>query len=85
MTMLTMLSTADHVVDMLTEAYDEVRGNLGRAAQKAKHYYDARSKQVTFKPGDLVWVYNPRRYQGRTPKWQRCSVLRGPIYSGEAN
>ena len=62
----------DHVVGMLTEAYDEVRENLGRAAQKAKRYYDSKSKAAAFKPGDSVWVYNPRRFQGRSPKWQRC-------------
>jgi hypothetical protein len=50
-------------------AYAEVRSHLQRAAERRKRTYDLRVRPVKFKEGDLVWLYTPRRYQGRSPKW----------------
>ena len=63
---------AEHLVGQMAEAYDQVREHLGRAANRAKKYYDFSAKPQSYQPGDLVWVYSPRQYQGRTPKWARC-------------
>ena len=63
---------ADHLVGLLTQAYDEARAQLGRSTQRAKRYYDYKSWPQSFEAGDLVRVYSPHRYKGRTPKWQRC-------------
>ena len=44
----------EHTIALMTEAYDEVRECLGRAAETAKCYYDFRSKSVIFNESDLV-------------------------------
>ena len=62
----------EHVVEMMAKAYDDVRAHLGRSAERAKQYYDFKSKLTSFQVGELVWVYSPRRFKGRSPKWQRC-------------
>ena len=62
---------ADHLVTSLQEAYCDARKHLGRAAERTKRYYDCKSHPLTFGPGDLVYVFSPRRFVGRSPKWQR--------------
>jgi len=59
-------------VDRMRAAYRSVRDNLQKAAERQKQYYDLRVKPASHAPGDLVWLWNARRKQGRTPKWQRC-------------
>ena len=65
----------DHFVsdqqDRLREAYTLAREALGRAVERNKKYYDLRSRPKEFTVGCWVWLYNPRRYTGRCPKWQR--------------
>ena len=51
---------AAHVVDMMTDAYEQVRVHLGRAAETAKRYYDTKATPVTFEIGDKVWVFSSR-------------------------
>jgi hypothetical protein len=60
---------ADALLERQQQAYDLVRNHLGIAAERAKKYYDAKAKPTAFKKGDWVWVYNPRRHVGRSPKW----------------
>ena len=71
----------EHVVEMmaLAKAYDDVRAHLGRSAERAEQYYDFKSKPTSFEVGELVWVYSPRRFKGRSPKWQQC--YSGPLLS----
>jgi len=53
---------ADHLVTSLQEAYCDAR----------KHsIYDCMSHPLAFKLGDFVYVFSPRRFVGRSPKWQR--------------
>jgi hypothetical protein len=52
-------------------AYARTREHLKQAAESASTWYNRRVKPVEFKVGDAVRVYNPRRYKGRTPKWQK--------------
>ena len=63
---------AEHLMGMMAGAYEEVREHLGRSANRARHYYDFNAKPQEFKSGDLVWVYSPRQFKGRCPKWSRC-------------
>ena len=47
---------------------------------KQKRNYDVKSRGRDFRPGELVWVYNPIRKKGRSPKldskWTGpCKVL----------
>jgi transposase InsO family protein len=53
-------------------AYKLVRQHLGVAAERMKDRYDARVRSDSFTVGQWVWYYSPRRYRGRSPKWQRC-------------
>jgi len=58
------------VINRLNEASKLVRSHLQAAAQTASKWYNNKAKVKTFKPGDIVRVYYPRRYVGRSPKWQ---------------
>ena len=46
-----------------------VREHLGQAAESASRWYHRRVKPETFQVGELVLVFNPRKFVGRTPKW----------------
>ena len=47
-----------------------VRGRLKNASDKMKTRYDIHSNSVGFQEGDQVWLFNPKRRHGRTPKLQ---------------
>lgn len=57
--------------ERMEKAYTLVRGHLKHAAERRRHSYDLRVRPKQFKAGDLVWYFTPRRFKGRTPKWQR--------------
>jgi len=40
-------------------------------ADRSKHYYDLRVRPVEISVGSWVWMYSPRKYVGRSPKWQK--------------
>uniref|UniRef100_W5NNZ4 Integrase catalytic domain-containing protein n=1 Tax=Lepisosteus oculatus TaxID=7918 RepID=W5NNZ4_LEPOC len=44
------------------------RTHLTQAGVRQKRYYDLRCRGPAFQPGDLVWVYNPCRRKGLSPK-----------------
>ena len=54
------------------ESYALVRKHLGVAAERMKDRYDMRVRPDAFSIGQWVWYYSPRRYRGRSPKWQQC-------------
>ena len=68
--------TTDEFVDskiaMMQDAYRTVREHLECYAEREKHSYDLRVRPAKFKPGDWVWLYTPRRFLQRSPKWQKC-------------
>ena len=68
---LSLNDYADHLVTSLYEAYCDARKHLGRVAERTKRYYDCKSHPLAFKPGDLVYVFSPCRFLGRSPKWQQ--------------
>ena len=47
---------------------------MGSAAERRKAAYDIRVQPKKFKIGDWVWLWYPRKYQGRSTKWQRSYV-----------
>ena len=47
-----------------------VRGRLKIASDKMKTRYDIRSNIVGFQEADQVWLFNPKRRRGRSPKLQ---------------
>lgn len=65
----------DHFVEMklrlMEEAHETVRQQLRLASARSKRRYDLDVKFREFSVGSWVWFYSPRRYVGRSPKWQR--------------
>jgi hypothetical protein len=61
--------------DNLLNAFDLVRSNLKNAAEIRKDQYDCKVKtRDSFKSGDKVWYFYPRRRKGKSPKWQNWYV-----------
>ena len=46
------------------------RERLSISSKNAKFWYDQRTRQVNFEPGQKVWFFDPRRVPGRAPKLQ---------------
>ena len=67
-------------VAQLQETMEEVHAfasqQLQKSSERQKRNYDHQTVQKRFKPGDLVWLYSPKRTKGRCPKLQ--SVWQGP-------
>lgn len=63
---------AAHLTGLMASAYDEVREHLQRSAERNKQHYDFGCKPLEFQPGALVWVFSPRQFRNRSPKWSKC-------------
>jgi len=78
---------------MFREVYAQTRENLQLAMKVQKRYYDQKANRREFKVGDTVWLYNPRRRKGRTPKLDKSwdgpyavvKVLSDILYVIQAN
>ena len=60
----------------LAKAHTHARQWLRTAGYEMKARYDMRTEDPVYKVGDLVWLYNPRRKKGLSPKLQ--SPWEGP-------
>lgn len=60
----------------LAEVHHQVRGKLRVAGRAMKDNYDRRMREVKYAVGDRVWLHNPRRKRGLSPKLQ--SPWEGP-------
>ena len=58
-------------VQKMRDAYKLTREHLGAGAERMKNYYDMRVKPTVFNRNTWVYYYNPRRYVGKSPKWQK--------------
>ena len=67
------------VVERLRRAFNLVRENLRKAAENASRWYNRRAHPRYFAPGDAVRIYYPRRFVGRTPKWQNYYKTEGQV------
>ena len=63
--------------ELLDNAFNLVRRHLKTSVDRNKHYYDMRVKPNEFDVGQFVLYYYPRKYVGRSPKWQKFFV--GPF------
>lgn len=64
----------DYAIDLqekLERVHDFARNNLKLKSDKMKEYYDASSQDETLNEGDPVWLYNPARKKGLSPKLMR--------------
>ena len=68
---------AERKLAAMRDAYALVRQHLRIGANRMKRQYDMRVRPARFRVGAWVLYYNPRRYQGRSPKWQR--LFTGPF------
>jgi transposase InsO family protein len=59
-----------NVLCKLNRAFELTREHLQQAAQSMSTWYNRKARPRTFSVGDMVHVYNPRRFKGKTPKWQ---------------
>jgi hypothetical protein len=66
---------ADDLANRMEEAYSLARQSLNVAAERRKNMYDLRVRSKQFTRGQWVWYFCPRKFRGRSPKWQR-------LYSG---
>ena len=57
--------------ERLRVTYQLAREHLGSAAERRKIDYDTKVKEVSFKPGDWVYYYQPKCKPGLYPKWTR--------------
>ena len=65
------------LAERMEGAYRQVREHLRVSAERRKRRYDLKVRPARFAPGDRVWYFTPRRYQGRSPKWMR--MFTGPF------
>jgi transposase InsO family protein len=57
--------------ELMNISYRLVREQTGQVVERRKDRYSLEVKSKKFQVGDWVWRYYPRRYRGKTPKWQR--------------
>ena len=58
------------VLMKLDHAFELTREHLRQNALSMSTWYNRKTKPRSFAQGDVVRVYNPRRFKGRSPKWQ---------------
>jgi hypothetical protein len=59
---------ADGLVDRLKSAFRTVTEHQKSQVERMKRNYNVNIKTPSFKVGDMVWYYYPRRFCGRSPK-----------------
>ncbi|GFU65995.1 kinectin [Trichonephila clavipes] len=55
----------------MEEMHHLARERIDMASEKMKTRYDARATGHDFHEGDKVWLWNPKRCKGLSPKLQR--------------
>jgi len=74
-------SSEDYIRDLakkLEVIHNEVKERIQEKSLKMKAWYDQKTRQIQFQEGQRVWLYNPRRVKGKTPKLQ-CN-WEGPFF-----
>ena len=60
----------------MDDIHQRVRLNIQSASDRMKEHYDIQAEHGGYQPGKLVWLYNPQRRRGLSPKLQ--SSWEGP-------
>jgi len=68
---LGMNDFAERKLSLLESAYSMARETLNASSARSKNYYDVHTRPKSLRVGEWVWFYSPRRYAGRSPKFQR--------------
>ncbi|KAJ8974844.1 hypothetical protein NQ317_016636 [Molorchus minor] len=61
----------------MDDIHDQVRSNIQSASDRMKETYDIGAQNNGYQSGDLVWLYNPQRRRGLSPKLQ--TLWEGPV------
>ncbi|GBO23013.1 hypothetical protein AVEN_27757-1 [Araneus ventricosus] len=56
---------------LLESVHAFARERIKLASERMKTRYDSRATNQNFKEGDQVWMYNPKRRRGLSPKLQQ--------------
>ena len=67
----TITDYCENLQERLEQAHSYARENLRISTARMKNYYDLRADDITFKEGDAVWLHNPRKRVGHSPKLMR--------------
>jgi len=62
---------AAELLEKFEKAYRAARQGLRKGAERRKHSYDLRVRPAKFEAGDWVYYFSPRKFVGRSPKFQR--------------
>ena len=62
--------------DHMEQVHNFARSHTQLASDRMKKHYDTKAVKTLFHRGDFVWLYNPRRRKGITPKL--CCPWEGP-------
>ena len=57
--------------ERMDKVHDYARNQLQLSSDRMKRYHDVGTASRLFDVGDPVWLYNPRRVKGLTPKLQK--------------
>lgn len=63
--------------ERMEDAFAQARANQERAAERQKQYYDVKTREGRYRPGDTVWILNKDRRKGVSPKLQK--KWKGPM------
>lgn len=55
----------------MEDIHERVRSNIQSASDRMKENYDVKADDRQYQEGDFVWLYNPQRRRGLSPKLQR--------------
>ena len=62
---------AENLQQTMETVHNFARSNLKLSSDRAKMYYDTKSSDNTYQAGDPVWLYNPKKKKGVSPKPSR--------------
>jgi len=57
--------------DIIQRTYQIVRDNIKKCAERTKDRYNLDVRSTEYHIGDWVWRFYPRRFVGRSSKWQK--------------
>ena len=61
----------DQMKQKMTLVHDRARNNIQIRSDRQKRNYDLRAHPKRYEPGDAVWIHNPARKKGISPKLSR--------------
>lgn len=68
---LTYATYVEELLERLPGAYDLVRTNLKKAAERRKRNYDLRVHPKEYLVGMWVWIFSPLQFSGHSQKWMK--------------